>query len=971
MRSSIACVRCRRSKVKCVNNGAGTTCRACENSGRDCQYPSPIAGTPRRRDSLSGRPDAAPEGEKKRLRKSNNNLGTFAGHGLGEASRSSSDPLDPKLLTPTVWLELFEIFQLHFSADLPFLHKSTFIRPLQAAQIQPGDSLGRPPFSEDFLLAFLALTARFHPKLVAFHCPSTSARQSNPSAASDYYADAVSARLATTSMNNPSLERTQASLMLGLHEWGSCRGAQAWLLVGTAIRAAQLMGLQYEMELDDEPLSLSMALDIEAKKLGVVMRRTKPAISNHLTKEDRFIYQEIRRRTFWSCYILDRYLSSGKYRPQMLHAKELRIQLPASERAFVFGTNVRTLMLGEAEKQVNRAEVQGSRQASVMLATGGTPEPGADRTRRNFYTDDTEEESADLETGMNEGLVSRYIKILEIWSKVVKWSCAGGRQGEEYPPWDPRCQFYILHRECLAFKSTLPRMLTLTHQNTLAHIDMRESTPYTLMHTVYLLCQILLHREYVPFIPIRCKKPEGPLDPPLFPPDRYHVPEGFWEDSARECFKAARGIADLARTCRESGVLVETPVIGFAIYVVAFTGVYSINFPQMDPAGFMCEVPSDSDAPSLGFEAAKQSLELIRGMRPRLKMASGWFKTINKMHKYLGELKEDYEKNVRSPDSAHSTSDESTTLGRSEHGTIRNGASGGGLSEWKLFWRLITDFGKVDEPEMELLDTPRNTASRDADDHSSVKASVESEEAENGRIPPPEPVRQDGEWIAINAVPSRQPSISNPSNGPLRDQKEYIQQPQPSTPYSPSQQQPPPHSSSNNNNNNNQIPNFRPMYVQDPHVTPGQQSAPSPVSYPPSSSSHFSPPHMSHQPSHAHNGWPPRSVYPMQPPSHAPPYPNNMPPYHQPTPHQQSVPMHHSAGYPVPPNNTMPVVWDETSKLAWYNDLPTQLGGDDIAAFVGGDEMSEFAIRGSHGWLGAIYHGYENNVVQGGTHGHQ
>nr|POF02411.1 hypothetical protein CFP56_75197 [Quercus suber] len=533
-------------------------------------------------------------------------------------------------------------------------------------------------------------------------------------------------------------------------------------------------------------------------------------------------------------------------------------------------------------------------------------------------------------------------------------------RGEEYPPWDPRCQFYILHRECLAFKNSLPRMLTLTHQNTLAHIDMRESTPYTLLHTVYLLCQILLHREYVPFIPIRCKKPEGPLDPPLFPADRYHVPEGFWEDSARECFKAARGIADLARTCRESGVLVETPVVGFAIYVVAFTGVYSINFPQMDPAGFMCAVPSGPGGvggQSLGFEAAKQSLELIRSMRPRLKMASGWFKTINKMHKYLGELKDDYEKNVQSPESAQSTSDESTSLTRSDTDTIRNGAAGGGLSEWKLFWRLITDFGKVDEPDMDLLDTPRNTASRDADDRSSIKTSVESEEVDMGRAPPMEPVRQDGEWIAINTVPSRNPSISNPSTAQLRDNKDHSHQPHPQTPYSPPQNP--------QANTNTQIPNFRPMYAQDSHATPSQPNVPSPASYPPSNGSHFTPPQINHQPPHAHNGWPPRSVYPMQPPPHQPPYPSSVSPYHQTPSHPPAMSMHHTPGYAVPTPNTMPMIWDESSKLAWYNELPTQLGGDDIAAFVGGDEMSEFASRGNHGWLGAIYQGYENNVGPG------
>jgi hypothetical protein len=44
MRSSIACWRCRRSKVKCLNNGVNTPCRACTTANRECTYPSPTAG---------------------------------------------------------------------------------------------------------------------------------------------------------------------------------------------------------------------------------------------------------------------------------------------------------------------------------------------------------------------------------------------------------------------------------------------------------------------------------------------------------------------------------------------------------------------------------------------------------------------------------------------------------------------------------------------------------------------------------------------------------------------------------------------------------------------------------------------------------------------------------------------------------------------------------------------------------------
>jgi hypothetical protein len=279
-------------------------------------------------------------------------------------------------------------------------------------------------------MAFLALTARFHPKLVAHHSPPASTRPSNPLIASEYYAAAANELVASLWTDNKGhdIERTQAILMLGLHEWGMCRGAKAWLAIGTAIRAAQAMGLQYELDLDDEPMSRSLALNGEAERLGVDSGRKSSA--SELTGEDMFIQQEIRRRTFWSCYIMDRYLSSGKYRPQMLHARELRIQLPASERSFLFAEKVRTLMLGEDDKNIagtGRAEVQNHRQQSVMLSTG-TPEPNSVPSPERLAKQETEEEKGRLETGADEGLVSRYVKILEIYGKVIKWSCSGGRR---------------------------------------------------------------------------------------------------------------------------------------------------------------------------------------------------------------------------------------------------------------------------------------------------------------------------------------------------------------------------------------------------------------------------------------------------------------------------------------------------------------------------------------------------------------
>ncbi|KAK3714955.1 hypothetical protein LTR37_007445 [Vermiconidia calcicola] len=739
-------------------------------------------------------------------------------------------------------------------------------------------------------------------------------------------------------------------LMLGLHEWGMCRGARAWLTIGNAIRSAQAMGLQYELDLDDEPMSRSLALNCEAERMGVNGRRA--STDRPKDEGDAFTQQEIRRRTFWSCYIMDRYLSSGKYRPQMLHAKELRIQLPASERSFLFAEKVRTLMLGEEGAGVaGRAEVQSHRQASVMLGTTLTPEPQMVRSPMNGAMQETDDEKGRLEVGGDEGLLSRYIKILEIYGKVVKWSCAGGRRTEKHPPWDSRCEFYQLQKQCMDFKASLPRQHTLTPQNTQAHISLKTSTPYTLVHTVYLLCQIALHREYVPFMPIRCEKPEGPLDPPLFPADKYDVTPSFWEKSARECFKAARDIVDLARSCQEWSALVETPIVGFAIYTVAFVGVYCINFPQMDPDGYMCTPKHAKQNPdaahkveSQGFNAARKALEILGQMGVRLHMANGWFKTINRMHRYFRRMKSDYKRNVAAFESSTSESDGSPTSTR--HLSLREGGIGGGLDEFRLLERTLKDFGNLEDQDIEMTDGGFQPDSRPYDaalDEDISGASLKSEDAEQTEPPSSEPPRPESvPWNAINTVPgaNRPPSMSTPSGGPFRSYDTYKQPHAPS----PSQQHVYAH----------QINNFRPSYSNGSAGPP--PSLTSPGSHSAATPSQPSPPF-----DHRHqqfNAWT-NAPYAMQPPA----YSNGVPhPQQQPTPLPSTYPQAQlQPPAPLPEvNHHQP--WNQMEKEAWLTNLDTRLGGDDFAAFVDGGELEQWASLAASrgygaGWLSAVWSG--------------
>jgi hypothetical protein len=339
---------------------------------------------------------------------------------------------------------------------------------------------------------------------------------------------------------------------------------------------------------------------------------------------------------------------------------------------------------------------------------------------------------------------------------------------------------------------------------------------------------------------------------------------------------------DLVRTCQEWSALVETPIVGFAIYTVAFNGVYCLNFPWMDPEGYMCTRSASSAPPSNskpgGFEAARKALEMIGSMRPKLHMAGGWFKTITRMHKYFRRLKSDYRRSCQAMES----SSEGDSPISTRHLSLREGGSGGGLDEFKLLERTLQEFGNLEDEDIEMSDIHQND-SKPLDgiyDDSSAGSDVKSEEP-GERPAAPQPAKSDaGAWSAINATPgaaptSRDPSLSTPVSQ-FRSYEAYPQQHQHQHP-TPPQTQPP--QSQPPQSYNHQINNFRPAYSET--SAGGPQSLRSPASHSGAaatpavlhSHSHSQPsPPFDRQPqqmgpqSNYQQNWVPPNPYSMQPP---------------------------------------------------------------------------------------------------------
>jgi hypothetical protein len=128
----------------------------------------------------------------------------------------------------------------------------------------------------------------------------------------------------------------------------------------------------------------------------------------------------------------------------------------------------------------------------------------------------------------------------------------------------------MLEEENQKLHDALPNHLTLAPHNTRNKLSYKTSRNYIVMHAILSLNTIALYREYMAFLPWTISRPDGPLDEPKIddePPDKE-----YWVNQARKCFGAARDLADLLRAAKSANALVDSPIVGWATYIIAWCG---------------------------------------------------------------------------------------------------------------------------------------------------------------------------------------------------------------------------------------------------------------------------------------------------------------------------------------------------------------------------------------------------------------
>ncbi|KAI0543694.1 fungal-specific transcription factor domain-containing protein [Xylaria curta] len=637
MRSSIACTRCRKSKIKCENTNGDRPCDSCVKTGNECIFKVPDHAPSKRTEPsalVKQERDGGPD--RKRLKR----IDDISKCDSQRASGFVEDVLSASFLTEDLWDQVLDLYKLHFLPELPFLHLPTMKEKLGRRRASESEHSSE---SNIVLLGVLTLTARFHPDLVRYTAhicnhQSANARtrstQNDPTAASEYYADVLSMALGPvrTIMSTASVDRVAALLMLGLYEWSQTQpesgGTTAWMYVGTAIRMAQLLKLGFEDTKDPGDAKL---------RLKSVGRQSQHALQ-----------RETRRRIMFSCFVLDRMLACGKQRTPMIRGEELDIQLPCSEDKFDLAMEVRTGRLTQLDRSEN-----------------------------------------------DDSVLSRFIQLVNLWGEISKYSSRGGRVEDKHPPWHAESDFYGLNKALETFDSSLPDTFAFSRSNYLKHENHSASSAFVLLHMLRFVCLIMLHREYVPFVPVRCREPEGPLDQPTF--TKEETPAGFWRSSAEQLFKAARGIVDLIEICQRKGKLPQSTIVLFAIWTAAFVGLYGAHFPQMDTERHMLSFDY-KDTREDGLEDVfKQgptalTFQTLVRMSAWQKMASTYVDILQGMNDYFDTIKQDY----------YRYSDKN---GRPNQSTlrVREGGTGGGLEEYRPL-NMLKDFGVLRSDERDVTD---------------------------------------------------------------------------------------------------------------------------------------------------------------------------------------------------------------------------------------------------------------------------
>lgn len=286
-------------------------------------------------------------------------------------------------------------------------------------------------------------------------------------------------------------------LILGLHEFATCHGGRSWALGGAAMRMA--FALSLHKDLDHDPLKPNTPLS--------------------------FVDREIRRRTMWACFIMDRFNSSGIDRPHFIKEEALQIPLPVKEKNFMMDMPAPTENLH-----------------------GKVPDAAA-----------AEERGDVLNPRENMGVAAYIIKAISIFGRVVTYLNQGGKDTDASAMWEPDSVYTQLVKQAEDMITSLPEDLVFNEDNLHLHDTESMANQFVFLHVAMQHNVLFLNRFAT----------SSANNTPEIPPTSFITKAG------RKAFGAANRISELLKASEPYSV--TAPFAGYCAFLSSTVHIFGIH----------------------------------------------------------------------------------------------------------------------------------------------------------------------------------------------------------------------------------------------------------------------------------------------------------------------------------------------------------------------------------------------------------
>lgn len=284
--------------------------------------------------------------------------------------------------------------------------------------------------------------------------------------------------------------------------------------------------------------------------------------------------QEVRRRTLWTCFIMDRLVSSVCSRPQTLRTIKLRVQLPCPERHFIFGDTYTGPI--------------------SFLDTGPDPETSE--------------------------VLPYFIKAVEHWGSMTDIFASGVRGPPSQSPTDSEGDFYKTEAAVVSWIQSLPPRMQWSMSNYRAHQLLGQGSMFVSMHFILNHALCVAHQEYLPEF-------EGDPafdDTPSVEPSNNRSVVKTCLSRAEEITRMASSLYSGDETDRE---VLRAPFVGVALESAACCHLWRIHQERQSQ-----QLSEQAGAEPQNDASAKQKLdllcEILKSWSDVWPIASSWHETI-------------------------------------------------------------------------------------------------------------------------------------------------------------------------------------------------------------------------------------------------------------------------------------------------------------------------------------------------------